>query len=413
MINYTTFVLVLLLVLIFAVLFLATSTWGNVFSVSEICNNSVPGLARFLGGPEGNVLVSYAYVNGTLVSNVYLVDTQCNVMNILLNHRGIVTNLVLIESFNKSLLAIASYNASSGGAVGDITVYDTRSDSMIWRLGSLRLRNVTLTRIGEPGFIFAGIDSSNNIVVAKIVVVNNGLMYYWNKTFNAIMYPQENNVFLVYDDISNTVLAGAGRTLTILDYNNGSILFRVQDIGGIIEKIHGFWDGYIVLAGSKGAKKVILLYRDDGNWSYDIIYMGANITDLYPVIDSRLIAVAEGQAPNKTYAVNNTNSSLVIIDDKGDIMDRINIKGTLIRVNGYIYSENKQELYVLVDYMYVNGSKITYYSGLASTSSHEIPWRHVSFKPLRSFILGNHIYVIEYYDEESVIHGYRVIALSS
>ncbi len=410
------FISILVLVFIALLMFLVINAWYPMPRVKEVCNTSITGnlrIMKYLDGEQA-LIISYTF-NGRLLSNVYLIAPPCNITSLLSNYSGIITSVTMFESFYKRMLAIASYNISNGGTVGDIVVYDVNGKSIAWRLGDIKLRNVTLTRIMDPGFAFAGIDSSGDIIIAKVVMQEHGFGYEWTRTFNAIMYPQKNDILIVYGDPLNTLVVGAGKSLVVLDYYNGGILLGVRDIGGVIEKISWLWDKYVVLVNDMGVKKILILYKDKyGLWNYTTIYSSSKIIDIHPVMAARLfIAVAEGLSPSEAYSRNNTSSILLLIDSEGNIKYKMNTGNAIMGIRGCLYPESKSGPYILVDCMYVNGSKTTYYSGLISPSKNRIAWKYSSLRPLRSFIVASGIYVVEYEGNKSILHYNAVTMISS
>ncbi len=398
-----------LIVVVGILLMYFTLTMGSLKPVVSLVNNtSFTGRLRIINScprSEGRILVQ-SDVNGSLLtSRILFSGSSCKPRVLLSENNRVVTGVAILSFGNESFIAVSSYRIEAGGTASDIRVYDS-DGKLIWGLEDSKTVNVTITcGIESNSFILASLDPQGQIHISKLYVDNNGVGYEWNKTFSISPSIQFNNILLSLNSITNTIAVASGRTLLVLNYNDGAILLGVRDIGGRIVKLENTWREYYLLVRKYDTGKIIRVYKsDNGLWNYTIVYENKSIVDFKPSFDGEDIAVVAGTS----FSLLNENSSskIILVKSNGDVMGETTVKGVVIglsnlkRVGG--------NLYLLLDYAVARGSSTTYYSAIILLGGNEFAWKYTSLRPVRSTWIGSKLLVLEYTDHRTILDCYSI-----
>ncbi len=377
-------------------------------AVSLINNTSFTGRLRMINScinSEGRILVQ-SNVNGSLlVSRILFSGFSCKPRTLLSENNSVVTGVAILSLGNESFTAVSSYRIEAGGTAADIRVYDSNG-KLVWDLEDSETVNATITcGIESNSFILASLDPQGQLHVSKIYVNNDRVAYEWNKTFSINPSIQFNNILLSLNSITNTIAVASGRTLLVLDYNDGAILLGVKDIGGRIVKLENTWKEYYLLVRRLGIGEVIRVYKsDNGLWNYTIVYENKSIVDFKPSFDGEDIAVAVGTP----FSLLNENSSskIILVKSNGDVMGETIVKGVIIGLNNLKRIGGRP--YLLLDYAVANGSSTTYYSAIILLGGNEFAWKYTSLRPVRSTWIDDRLLVLEYRDHRTNLYCYSI-----
>ncbi len=398
-----------LVVVVGILLMYFTLTMGPLKPVVSLVNNtSFTGRLRIINScphSGGRILVQ-SIVNGSLLtSRILFFGSSCKPGILLSENNSVVTGVAILSFGNESFIAVSSYRIEAGGTAAEIRVYDSNG-KLVWELEDSKTVNATITcGIESNFFILASLDSQGQLHVSKIYVDNNGVGYDWNKTFSISPSIQFNNILLSLNSITNTIAVASGRTLLVLNYNDGTILLGVKDIGGRIVKLENTWREYYLLVRKYDTGKIVRVYKsDNGLWNYTVVYENKSIVDFKPSFNGEDIAVAVG-LPFSPLS-ENSSSKIVLVKSNGDVMGETTVKGVIIGLNNLKRVGGR--LYLLLDYVVANGSSTTYYSAIILLGRNEFAWKHASLRPVRSTWIDSRLLVLEYVDHRTILDCYSI-----
>ncbi len=408
---------VIVIVFLAAVILYATMIfgWTPTPSVKLVGNTSVRGNVMFLeSGSNGSVyMVSYDMGNMSLTSRILVMNPSCKATEILGGINGVVTGLVPLRYGDEDFVAVGLYRVEGSGTRGLVVIYDG-AGNIIWELGRIELQNITITRISETdALVYAGIDPAGKVRIGKIYVRGSHVGEAWITTLDTNIPPGTQRVVLEYDYVTRTIAVGAGGSITILDESDGHVVFGPRRIGGFVDKVIEIPGKYIILVREGVTGRVLVLYKNgEGIWDYKGLYVDRNIVDLGIIYGEKtFIVIGEGFPMSAVVGgLGNYSGKIIVLNGEGSIIGGASLGDTVIGVRGGFQVGNNG-VYTLTDYVAVNGSKTTFYTGLVSVKEGRVVWKHATLTPIKSFLVGNHVYLAELGKNASTMLCYVVTGL--